>query len=64
MGTIAVHEFITLEGIIDGRIYVSVSGTPARAMLADGLVELAGCDVFDNGALHLNYRTAPPERRG
>src|SRR5438270_7637159 len=47
MGTIAVHEFITLDNPdrirdlkerVDGGIYVSGSGTLVRAILADGLV--------------------------
>jgi len=81
-----------LKARVDGGIYVSGSGTLVRAMLADGLVDdlhlfvfplalgsgqrlfadgagpakfaLARCDVFDNGALHLHYRTAEPAATG
>ncbi len=75
-----------LKERVDGGIYVSGSATLVRAMLADGLVDelhlfmfplalgagqrlfaegagaiklrLAGCEVFDNGALHLSYERA------
>lgn len=80
-----------LKERVDGGIYVSGSGTLVRAMLADRLVdelhlfmfplalgagqrlfaegagatsfELAGCELFDNGALHLSYRAAEPAKK-
>ena len=88
LGPYDVDAIRGLEARVDGGIYVSGSGTLVRAMLADGLVdelhmfvfplaqgagqrlfagdtgpirfELAGCDVYDNGALHLSYRAARP----
>ena len=81
-----------LKERVQGGIYVSGSGTLVRALLADRLVdelhlfvyplalgtgqrlfgegagptrfELAGCDVYDNGALHLAYRVTEPATKG
>jgi dihydrofolate reductase len=75
-----------LKERVDGGIYVSGSGTLVRSLLADGLVDelhlfmypvalgagqrlfagdagpikfdLAGTEVYDNGAIHLDYRPA------
>ena len=80
-----------LKARVDGGIYVSGSGTLVRAMLADGLVDelhlfmfplalgaghrlfasdvgptrfqLAGSEAYDNGAIHLDYRPAEPDRQ-
>jgi len=80
-----------LKEQVDGGIYVSGSGTLVRAMLADRLVDqlhlfmfplalgtgqhlfadgtgvtrfhLTACEVFDNGALYLNYRAAAPAKK-
>src|SRR5215469_7166968 len=81
LGSYSADAIRGLKERTDAGIYVSGSGTLVRAMLADGLVdelhlfmfpltlgagqrlfadgacttkfELAGCEVFDNGALHL-----------
>jgi dihydrofolate reductase len=74
----------SLKDELDGDLYVSGSGTLVRAMLADGLVDelhlfvypltrgsgprlfpedaapgklsLTGCESYENGVLHLDYR--------
>ena len=91
LGSYSADAIGGLKARIDGGIYVSGSGTLLRAMLADRLVdelhlfvfpltlgggqrlfangsgptrfELAGCEVFDNGALHLGYRPAEPANK-
>ena len=88
LGPYRVDPIRGLKERVDGGIYVSGSGTLVRAMLADRLVDelhlfmypvalgagqrlfadgagatrfqLGGCEVFDNGVLHLSYRLAEP----
>ena len=90
LGSYSADAIGGLKARIDGGIYVSGSGTLVRAMLADRLVdelhlfvfplalgggqrlfangsgptrfELAGCEVFDNGTVHLSYRPAEPAK--
>jgi dihydrofolate reductase len=86
LGSYSLDTIRGLKERVDGGIYVSGSGTLVRAMLADRLVDelhlfvfplalgagqrlfgdgagatkfaVVGCEVFDNGALHLSYRHA------
>jgi dihydrofolate reductase len=88
LGSYSADAIRGLKERVDGGIYVSGSGTLVRAMIADHLVdelhlfvfplalgggqrlfadsasatrfELAGCQVFDNGSIHLSYRAAEP----
>ena len=90
LGPYSADAIRALKARVDGGIYVSGSGTLVRAMLADGLVDelhlfvfplalgagqrlfaedsgatrfdLAGSEVFDNGAVHLHYRVAEAAR--
>lgn len=91
LGSYSADAIRRLKDGIDGGIYVSGSGTLVRAMIADRLVdelhlfvyplalgagqrlfadntgatwfELAGCEVFDNGVIHLSYRPAEPAKK-
>jgi len=91
LGSYTADAIRRLKEGVDGGIYVSGSGTLVRAMLADRLVdelhlfvfplslgagqrlfangigavrfELAGCEAFDCGVIHLTYRPAEPARK-
>jgi dihydrofolate reductase len=85
LGPYSADAIRDLKDRVDGKIYVSGSGTLVRGMLADGLVDelhlfvypvalgsgqrlfadgatvklaLAGCEVYDNGVVHLTYAPA------
>jgi dihydrofolate reductase len=72
MGAIRVHEFISLDSVIDTPSYVSGSGTLVRALIADGLVDelhlfvypvtrSAGSRLFDESLPPATWKRADAE---
>lgn len=66
MGAVHVHEFMSLDGLIDELhlfVYPLTLGSGPRLFpegAAPGRLSLATSDAYDNGVLYLNYRPQAP----
>jgi hypothetical protein len=61
VGSIRVHEFISLDGVIDAPTWTFPFGFDPRTgeALAPATWQRAGVEVYDNGVTYLHLTPAP-----